>query len=170
MNDFYVYEHWRPDTNQCFYVGKGRGSRARHSANRRAHWDNIVSKLKREGLRLEIRYVMKGLTNEQAVALEIERIAYWRAMGVVLVNNTDGGEGRPGSVHSKEVKNKISLALTGRKLSAEHAAKVKSRTITDEWRANISAARLGKKPWNFGKPTLDMDVEFTLLADRPSGS
>ena len=25
---FYVYEHWRPDKNVCFYVGKGKGKRA----------------------------------------------------------------------------------------------------------------------------------------------
>jgi len=25
---YYVYEHWRPDKDICFYVGKGKGSRA----------------------------------------------------------------------------------------------------------------------------------------------
>lgn len=28
MNNFYVYEHWRPDTGVCFYVGKGKEKRA----------------------------------------------------------------------------------------------------------------------------------------------
>jgi hypothetical protein len=23
MNSFYVYEHWRPDKDICFYVGEG---------------------------------------------------------------------------------------------------------------------------------------------------
>lgn len=26
--NFYVYEHWRPDTDMPFYVGKGTGGRA----------------------------------------------------------------------------------------------------------------------------------------------
>jgi hypothetical protein len=30
---FYVYEHWRSDTNLPFYVGKGKGSRATDMAN-----------------------------------------------------------------------------------------------------------------------------------------
>lgn len=27
-NNFYVYEHWRLDRDECFYVGKGTGKRA----------------------------------------------------------------------------------------------------------------------------------------------
>lgn len=29
MSIFYVYEHWRPDKDVCFYVGKGSKGRAR---------------------------------------------------------------------------------------------------------------------------------------------
>ena len=28
MTIFYVYEHWRPDKDTCFWVGKGKGDRA----------------------------------------------------------------------------------------------------------------------------------------------
>ena len=28
-SDFYVYEHWRPDLNVPFYVGKGKNGRAK---------------------------------------------------------------------------------------------------------------------------------------------
>jgi hypothetical protein len=31
---FYVYEHWRPDKDVCFYVGKGHGRRAYKTAGK----------------------------------------------------------------------------------------------------------------------------------------
>ena len=36
MNIFYVYEHWRPDHDECFYVGKGKGGRANEAEAREA--------------------------------------------------------------------------------------------------------------------------------------
>lgn len=27
IDTFYVYEHWRPDKGECFYVGKGKKHR-----------------------------------------------------------------------------------------------------------------------------------------------
>jgi hypothetical protein len=56
-----------------------------------------------------VRFVANGLSEDEAFALEIERIAHWRELGVLLVNWTDGGEGVSGLVHSEESKNKMSI-------------------------------------------------------------
>lgn len=106
---FYVYEHWRLDTDTCFYVGKGRGSRAYQRNSRNVHWRNIVNKLESMGSGYEIRLVATGLTEEEAFKLEIERIAFWREI-VDLANKTIGGEGFSGGRHTLASKQKISAA------------------------------------------------------------
>lgn len=92
---FYVYEHWRPDTGACFYVGKGSAARAYkmgRGAGRNAFHVAIVNKLKRLGMCVEISLISDCLTESEALSAEIERIAYWRDLGVELTNATDGGE------------------------------------------------------------------------------
>lgn len=49
-NKFYVYEHWRPDKDICFYVGKGKGRRANVMYGRGSHHERIQAKLKRLGM------------------------------------------------------------------------------------------------------------------------
>lgn len=130
---FYVYEHWRPDTDLPFYVGKGSGQRAwrfdKHSYNR--HYTNIVRKLARLGMCPEVRMVAQALDEAGALALEVERIAHWRAVGVKLTNLTDGGDGASGYQMTAEQKER-------------HREGLKRRVMTPEWRANISAALKGK--------------------------
>jgi len=93
---FYVYEHWRPDTDVCFYVGKGARGRARRMKDRNPHHQAVVKKLSKLGMCVEIRMVHSGLTEDEAFAKEVERIAFWRGLGVSLVNRTNGGEGPSG--------------------------------------------------------------------------
>ena len=128
---FYVYEHWRPDRGECFYVGKGSGCRANVMTGRRsAHHLAIQGKLSRLGLCIEVRIVQSGLSNEEANDLEMDRIEFWRNDGADLVNHTDGGDGQRGRKQSVETRLKISNALKGRKLSPEHIAKTRSTRPT----------------------------------------
>lgn len=80
LNKYYVYEHWRPDTNVCFYVGKGLSCKYNNRAfdfrQRNTLHKRITAKLKRLGLEPEVRYVRRFLAEEAAFALEIERIAF----------------------------------------------------------------------------------------------
>lgn len=115
MTRFYVYEHWRLDRDECFYVGKGSGGRAYNMNNRNAHHRAIMGKLSREGSGMEVRMVATGLTEDDAFSLEIERIAFWREAGADLANHSNGGEGKTGP-HSVEHKLKISAANTGKKI------------------------------------------------------
>ena len=119
---FYVYEHWRPDKDICFYVGKGKGRRANVMYGRGSHHERIQEKLKRLGMCVEVRLVMEGLSEEKAHAIEMGRIAWWRCQGVELVNKTAGGEGASDPV--PEVRAKMRAAKLGKLLSDEHKAKI----------------------------------------------
>jgi len=94
--NFYVYEHWRTDRDECFYVGKGKGNRAYNMRKRNAHHKAIAAKVTRDGCAIDVRIVMSGLTENEAFCLEVERIAFWRSVGVDLTNMTSGGEGTSG--------------------------------------------------------------------------
>lgn len=123
---YYVYEHWRLDRDECFYVGKGRGGRAYSMKDRNRHHQAIVAKLGRIGSAFEVRMVAVGLSEQDAFQLEKERIAFWRSSGADLTNLTNGGEGISGFRHSDETRKKLSemnkgmpAAFKGRKHSDE---------------------------------------------------
>jgi hypothetical protein len=125
---FYVYEHWRPDENICFYVGKGFGNRAWITRPRNEHHQSVVNKLSRLGMCVEVRMIESGLNEHEAFTLEKIRIVFWRSRGNHLTNQTDGGDGVSGLIFSKESRAKISVAHKGRKLSEEHKIKIRANS------------------------------------------
>jgi hypothetical protein len=162
---FYVYEHWRLDRDECFYVGKGKGIRAYKMRDRNAHHRAIMAKLSREGSGMEVRMVATGLTEDEAFALEVERIAFWREAGADLANRTDGGDGVSGLKMSDEAKAKMAAAKLGTKQSPEtiakriaplvgrkqprHAVEIcaekrRGKALSEEHKAKLSAAHMGK--------------------------
>lgn len=144
---FYVYEHWRPDKDICFYVGKGSGGRA-YISKRGRYYNNVVKKLARLGLAVEIRIVKGGLREEEAHSLEIGRIAFWRDSGVKLTNKTDGGEGISGYKRTEDEKRRIGIGNKGKVRSEElklaHSKKMRGRKISTEHVAALVASHLGK--------------------------
>lgn len=155
---FYVYEHWRPDKGECFYVGKGKDNRAYTMHPRNSHHMNIQAKLARLDLVVEIKIVAHGLTQDEALRMEIDRIDLWECDGADLANMTAGGRGgatftgcrhRPDSIekirsyrrtfrHTEESKRKISDSQTGKKMSPAFCEQLRSRaTGNKNW--------LGKK-------------------------
>lgn len=145
---FYVYEHWRPDTGVCFYVGKGSRRRS-HVFKRYVHYNNIVAKLERLGLTVDVRFVAKNLAEDVAFALEIKRIAHWQAEGVELVNRTNGGEGPSGWKQSPEHAAKLLAINKGRPLAPATKEKIRARLmgheVTPETRAKLSRSHTGKR-------------------------
>lgn len=122
---YYVYEHWRPDEGVIFYVGKGHARRAYDWHRGRNRWHRfIVAKLRKTGLRVEVKIVHNEMEETAALAKERELIAHWRALGADLVNLTDGGEGPSGLKHTEEWKRANSLRMKGRKPSAESRARM----------------------------------------------
>lgn len=156
---FYIYEHWRPDTGVCFYVGKGHGDRA-YRFRRNNYYNHIAQKLARAGLKIDVRILQSGLDEASALALEVERIAYWRAQGMKLANITSGGEGVSGLrhtqqtrakirakramqkiIHSPEARRNMSLAQMGHPVSREARIK-QSRTMTGRKMPEVTRAAL----------------------------
>lgn len=81
---YYVYQHRRKDTNEIFYIGKGRGYRAWNRNSRNSYWNHIVSK---HGYTVEI---LKDFEDEsEAYSLEVELIKNVNP----VANFTSGGEG-----------------------------------------------------------------------------
>lgn len=158
--DFYVYEHWRPDLDVCFYVGKGRGPRAWILRRRNPYYKNIIGKLARLGLYAEVRLVEGGLDEQSALDLEVRRIAFWRRSGVRIANVTDGGDGVSGLKHSAETRKKMKEKrplqsrekhreiMTGRSLPKAHRANISrgitGRKVSEKTRLKIAEANRGK--------------------------
>lgn len=145
-NIFYVYEHWRIDRDECFYVGKGCRNRAYSRSGRNTHWHNIVSKLERIGSGYEIRIVACGMSESDAINLEIERISFWRNL-VDLCNKTNGGDGVSGFVMPPEARIKMSNKAKGR----PGVKSMLGRKHTEATKEKMRAAKLGKTPNNAGK-------------------
>jgi hypothetical protein len=155
---FYVYEHWRPDTEQPFYVGKGRKHRNGRSYrafavkwSRNPHHKNVVNLLSRLGMKVDVRIVATFDDETAAFAYEIERISFWRSRGVKLTNLTDGGDGASGvhvgRVFSPESIDKMRAAQKARVAANPdlHRSLVEAARIANrdpEVRAKTTAARL----------------------------
>ena len=105
-NSYYVYAHVKPN-GDVFYIGKGKGRRAKETRYRTKYWLNVVNKYG-----YEIVMLAENLTCEEALAKEKELIAAYKTK-VKLVNLTDGGEGMSGYVMSEETKRKISRTAIG---------------------------------------------------------
>jgi len=113
-NVFYVYEHWRPDTGKCFYVGKGNDKRAWNMTNRNVHHKAIQKKLREMGMIINVVMVVKQISEETAFSVERDLIANYGIKN--LANMSEGGEGKTGQ-HSTEHSQKISDSLRGKKKS-----------------------------------------------------
>jgi len=129
---YYVYEHWRPDKNVCFYVGKGKGKRAYAIDRDNFYYQNIILKLAEAKLFVEIRFISAELSEELAFTIEKARIAYWRQLGVKLTNILDGGEGASGAIWNEQSRKLISAAakLTSARQDIKMA---RSIALKDRW-------------------------------------
>ncbi|GGA74905.1 GIY-YIG nuclease family protein [Ornithinibacillus halotolerans] len=67
--DFYVYHWYIKDTGEIFYIGKGRGDRYKRHHERAYEAEKI-----REMYDTDVRFVKKGLTEDEAIELESDEM------------------------------------------------------------------------------------------------
>lgn len=93
-NKFYVYAHYRADTDEIFYIGKGSGNRAyekKKSDGRSEWWHRIVNKYG-----YTVKLLHENLSEVEALKKERELIQQYGRKDIStgpLINLTDGGEG-----------------------------------------------------------------------------
>lgn len=113
MENYYVYEWIRLDTNEPFYVGKGHGNRCYQLTRKgNKHFNNIV-----KSISCVVNILHDDLDEQTAYGLECYYIWLYRdIIGYNLVNMNDGGEGQTlcgksnpfyGKHHTEETKEKI---------------------------------------------------------------
>ena len=125
MNDYYVYIYWRLDTNEPFYVGKGKERRWKDLCRKNPHFKNIIDKYP-----TIVTIEKDNLTEQEAFYWEekiIEELVFEYGFSINikgnnsnnhychLVNRTWGGEGNSGIIPSNETKRKMSNAQRGNK-------------------------------------------------------
>lgn len=156
MSTYYLYRHIRLDVSPPipFYIGisskkdgkttKSQYSRA-FSLSRSKAWLNIY-RLADKNISVEILYEANSV--DEIVKKEIEFIALYgrKEKGGILVNLTDGGIGRAGSITPIPVREKLSKALIGIKRGPmpDHVKKNlillhTGRVSSDETRKKLSA-------------------------------
>lgn len=85
---FYVYEYFKKEDDEVFYVGKGTKRRMYELHNRNRYFNAVYGKYE-----CDVRIYKDGLTNEQACEIERDRIAELKVIGQAYCNFTEGGTG-----------------------------------------------------------------------------
>jgi hypothetical protein len=93
-----LYEHWRPDLNECFYIGISwaqEETRPYDMGSRNYRHVIVQEELKSKQINIEIRIQkFADITLEKLCNLEKLMIAHWKQyIGNRLTNLTKGGEG-----------------------------------------------------------------------------
>lgn len=88
MNKAYVYEWYNVDTNEVFYVGKGRNNRMHSMKNRNQYFLRYVEKYN-----CDCRIVKDNMTDDEAYQYEKELIEQYKKDNQCQTNIAEGGKG-----------------------------------------------------------------------------
>lgn len=169
MKKYYLYTHFRPDTQEIFYIGIGTKNkqdlkynsytRAFNKIRRNNYWKNIV----KLNPNYKVEIILESDDYEYIKEEEIRLIFIYGRKDLQkgnLCNMTNGGEGQINRIWSEESRKKLSLSKKGKKLSKETIERIKKhlfgnkshsgRIFSKEHRKNLSDAGKGRKAWNKG--------------------
>jgi hypothetical protein len=67
-DEFYVYGHFNPLNNECFYIGKGKGSRAwdKRTNSRNDEWYDYIQLVSN----YDVRLIVTGLSEKESLDIE----------------------------------------------------------------------------------------------------
>jgi len=161
-----VYQHRRLDTNEVFYVGIGSNKKRAYSKYKRTKlWHNVVSKA---GYVVEITH--DSVLWEEACSIEKYLISFYGRRDLELgslVNMTDGGDGRLGSIASEETRLKMGRSLKGKNTWTKEYIKkgvvnVK-RELTPEYKKKISDSLKGRPGTWIGRKHSEETIQKMIL-------
>jgi hypothetical protein len=102
--DYYVYVWYIKDTNEVFYVGKGKGKRYKELSSRNKFFIDMY-----ESHDCDVKKIYENLTESEAFQKEKETVKWYRENTAFrLTNQTDGGEGSSGWNPPQEFRDKQS--------------------------------------------------------------
>jgi hypothetical protein len=142
--NYYVYLILDPISKQPFYVGKGKGDRAKthlRPSNLKGNTLKInkIKSIQSQNLEPEIQYVAKNLTEKEAWDLEAIKICEYGRIDLgtgILCNHSDGGEGptkrtswNKGKKFSVETRKKMSESRKNSKKAMESTFRNLSKMI-----------------------------------------
>jgi len=153
--NYSVYKHTNKENGKV-YIGITERSvnerwRSGSGYSRQTYFYNAIQKYGWDGFSHEV--LFNGLSKEEAMAKEIELIAYYQSNDRKYGYNIANGGQCVGTV-SEETKRKISVANTGKRRTAEQKqrmcevqAEIHSRPEVIE---KMRQAKIGHTPWNKG--------------------
>lgn len=147
----YVLKH--PDTLEVRYVGKTVRSLSRRLGN---HIANAKGNKHNKHLS---NWIINILNNNKRPIIELleecdhsvwqEREQYWISQFPNLINLTKGGDGCLGFIQDESTKEKLRIAMTGRKHTEEFkhnmSLRLKGKPLSEEHKANIGKTNSGRK-------------------------
>jgi len=161
LNNFIVYIHIRPDTNEPFYVGKGVPGREIRTCGRNQHWKNIVNK--NNGI-FESKILFEELSEEEALLKEREIELDLKNKGYILTNIIECGvkAGTTGMKHSEESKQKMSEYW--KQYYNENSSPKKGIKMSKESSEKKSKSMMGV----MNKSILQYDLQDNFIKEWPS--
>lgn len=154
MNQYYVYIYKVDDTDEIFYVGKGKGKRS--TSGRR----NKFCEDMKNTHNWSVEIIADHLTEEDAFTLEALKIKEYKTKGYRITNQTNGGDGISGYVMTDDIKKKISISSIEKWKNQEFRERqLKHRREgiyqSSEFRKKISSVTKGDMNGNFGNKWTD---------------
>ena len=102
---YYTYGHYKADSKELFYIGKGKNNRAYEKDSRSDYWRNIVNKYD-----YTVEIFAEWESEKDAFIHERFLIDCFRDL-TNLCNLTDGGDGCSGYIWTDEQKAKLKLRI-----------------------------------------------------------